>query len=74
MNWFITRNDDMVSSSQPCGFLTHLVTILQQFIASCILYNVMLMEIIFCNLKLSCVIRRNGTFGKGKHLAEVGTC
>lgn len=40
MNWFIIRNDDVVSNSQPCGFLTHLVIFCNSwFIAGCIFYN-----------------------------------
>lgn len=73
MHWFITRNDDAISSSQLCGFLTDLVTFCNNwFIASCIFYNVILVEIIFCNSDLSCMIRRHRSLVENENICRSG--
>lgn len=54
------------------GFLTHLVTVCNScLVADFIIYDVVLVDNILCNLNLS-YMETQGPFGKGEHLAEVG--
>lgn len=77
MNWLIINDDEVVSSSQPCGSLTHLVTFCNSwFLASCIFYNIVLVEIIFCNSNChACTVRRHrGLLEKGNIWQKWETC